>query len=162
MPNYSPQFKEQAVRKLLPPHSRSVASVSQETGVSEPTLYAWKKRFQDQSPPVNAPVVAPKDWDAKARLSAVIQSAAMNEVERSAFCRERGLYVEQLDAWRQAFEAMDTGHAPASKTELAQQRKAIGQLKKELQRKNQALAETAALLALSKKAQAIWGINEED
>ena len=40
------------VRKLLPPHSRSVASVSQETGVSEPTLYAWKKRFQDQNLPL--------------------------------------------------------------------------------------------------------------
>jgi hypothetical protein len=38
----------------------------------------------------------------------------------------------------------------------------IKQLEAELRRKEKALAETAALLVLSKKCQAIWGENEED
>ncbi|GAB1387741.1 hypothetical protein MASR1M59_28890 [Melaminivora sp.] len=80
----------------------------------------------------------------------------MNETERSAWCRERGLYAEQLDAWKAVFEGMD--EVPAvTRSELAQVRKDKRDLQKELQRKTQALAETAALLALSKKAQAIWG-----
>jgi len=37
------------------------------------------------------------------------------------------------------------------------QRKRIKELERELQHKNAALAETAALLTLSKKARAIWG-----
>ena len=43
-----------------------------------------------------------------------------------------------------------------------QDKKKIKQLEKELRRKEKALAETAALLVLSKKCQAIWGENEED
>ena len=38
----------------------------------------------------------------------------------------------------------------------------IKQLKKELQRKNSAQAETAALLVLRKKAEAIWGPSEDE
>src|SRR5690606_37416347 len=46
VPSYSPEFKEQTVRKLMPPHNRTVASLSQEIGVSEATLYNWKKQFR--------------------------------------------------------------------------------------------------------------------
>ena len=35
-------------------------------------------------------------------------------------------------------------------------------LKRELDRKDKALAEAAALLVLSKKAEAIWGVKEEE
>jgi hypothetical protein len=41
-------------------------------------------------------------------------------------------------------------------------KKRIEQLEKELQRKEKALAEAAALLILRKKAQAIWGDKEDD
>jgi hypothetical protein len=41
-------------------------------------------------------------------------------------------------------------------------KKRIQQLEKELQRKEKALAEAAALLILRKKAQAIWGDREDD
>lgn len=36
---------------------------------------------------------------ARAKLAAVFQIAAMNEAERSTYCREHGLYPEQLEAW---------------------------------------------------------------
>jgi len=85
----------------------------------------------------------------------------VNESERSEYCRERGLYPEQIDAWREAFESADT-EAPASKAELAAERKKSRALEKELRRKEKALAEAAALLTLSKKWQAIWGTNEDD
>ena len=165
MPNYSPEFKEKTARQLLPPHSRSVASVSRETAVSEPTLYAWKKQFQEQARAASAPAAPACTYNAKARLGAVIATAAMNGVERSAWCREQGLYPEQLDAWRQAFEGMDDEgqpHVRASKAgpQAAAERKSVQRLQKELARKDKALAEAAALLVLSKKAQAIWGVDE--
>jgi hypothetical protein len=55
--------------------------------------------------------------------------------------------------------------AQQTKTQQAQSKedkKRIRQLEKELQRKEKALAETAALLVLRKKVQAIWGDKEED
>lgn len=41
-------------------------------------------------------------------------------------------------------------------------KKRIKQLERELQRKNAALAETAALLVLRKKAEALWGKDEDE
>src|SRR5690625_5314108 len=161
MASYSAELKEQVVRKMMPPNSQTAAQLSRDTGISAPTLYAWKKQFQAQG------FVMPKKpntadrWDAKAKLACVIQTASMNEAERAAYCREHGLYAEQLDDWKLAFESMGTT-SPADRAALADERRKSKRLEKELRRKEKALAEAAALLTLSKKAQAIWGNNEED
>lgn len=162
MTRYSGELKEQIAKKMMPPNSRTVASIHRETGISEPTLYAWKKQFQAQGFVVpNKPSKA-EQWDAKAKLAAVIHTASMNETERASYCREHGLYVEQLEAWKQAFETMDPADGPASKADLAASRRKNRQLEKELRRKEKALAETAALLTLSKKANAIWGTDADN
>lgn len=49
-----------------------------------------------------------------------------------------------------------------SRQEHKAEQKRMKQLQRELRRKDRALAETAALLTLSKKAGAIWGRNDED
>ena len=162
MPSYSLEFKEQIVRKMMPPHNQRVSTLSAELGISQGTLYRWKKEYRAKGFVVPSRKSIPDRWDAKTKLAAVIETAALNAEERSAYCRSNGLYVEQLDAWRELFESMDAPADPGAKAELARERKKIKVLEKELLRKDRALAETAALLALSKKAQAIWGIKEED
>lgn len=159
MSRYSEELKEQMVRKMMPPSSQSVAAIARETGISTPTLYAWKQQFQRQGYVVPSKSTKPHGWDAKAKLAAVIKTAAMNEAERSTWCREHGLYAEQLAAWKQAFETQDSA---ASRADLASERKRRRRLEKELKRKERALAEAAALLTLSKKAEAIWGSDGED
>jgi hypothetical protein len=37
MPVYGPQFKEQIVKKMTPPHNQSVAQISRDTGLAVPT-----------------------------------------------------------------------------------------------------------------------------
>lgn len=162
MSTYSTELKEQIVKKMMPPNNQTVAAISRETGISAPTLYAWRKLLQAQGCVVPSKPTTPDRWDAKTKLAAVIQTAALNEVERSTYCREHGLYVEQLDAWKQAFEAMDPRNPSASHADMAAVRKQVRVLEKELRRKEKALAETAALLTLSKKARAIWGTDAED
>lgn len=161
MTKYSAELREQMVRKLMPPSNLAVATVSRETGISAPTLYAWKKRFRDQGHLMPKKPGPADQWDGKAKLATVIHTAVMNEVERSAYCRKHGLYVEQLDAWKSAFEALDTTPL-ASRAELTRERQKSRQLARELQRKEKALAEAAALLTLSKKARAIWGTDADD
>jgi transposase-like protein len=93
----------------------------------------------------------------------VVETAAMNAEELTAYCRQRGLYPEQLQRWRQDCEqAASLSHQERQREadESKQQRKRIQMLERELRRKNDALAETAALLTLSKKARAIWGDEE--
>lgn len=46
MPSYSAELKEQVAKKMMPPNSQTVAEISREMGISEPTLYAWKRQFQ--------------------------------------------------------------------------------------------------------------------
>ena len=163
MSRYSPEFKEQIIRKLMPPHNRTVASVSRETGVSSASLYNWKKQFRAQGHVVPKKPTIADHWDGKTKLAAVIQTAALNEAERSEYCRKHGLYPEQLEAWKAAFEASDPAdNVLVSKAELSAERKKNRKLEKELRRKEKALAEAAALLTLSKKAQAIWGTDEDD
>ncbi len=147
----------------MPPHNRTVVSLSQEIGVSGATLYNWKKQFRARGYVVPRKSTIADQWDAKAKLAAVIQTAAMNEAERSEYCRKHGLYPEQIEAWKTAFETAEALEAaPTAKAELAAERKKSRALEKELRRKEKALAEAAALLTLSKKAQAIWGTNEDD
>jgi transposase-like protein len=83
----------------------------------------------------------------------------------SRYCREKGIYVEQARAWRQA--ALHGQHdalvsRQAERQQSREDQKRIKQLERELNRKEKALAEAAALLVLGKKFEAIWGVREAD
>ena len=98
MASYSQEFKDQIVRKLMPPTVMSVAALSRETGIPSPTLYAWKKHYHSEGFVVPSKSSPSDQWDAKTKLAAVIETAALNQAERSEYCRQHGLYPEQLDA----------------------------------------------------------------
>lgn len=140
---------------MLPPEGAAAQEVSREIGVSVETLERW--RSQSLSMPREQRV-----WTAAARLDAVITTAAMDEASRSAWCRENGVYAQQLAQWRdnatQALAAPEEARASPSQTK--QDRRRIQELERELRRKDKALAETAALLVLSKKAEAIFNRNK--
>jgi hypothetical protein len=72
------------------------------------------------------------------------------------------MYVKRLEGWQEAFEVADGWNEPVIKAEINSEKQKVKKLEKELRRKDKALAEAAALLILAKKAQAIWGIQEED
>jgi transposase len=103
-------------------------------------------------------------WTAAARLQAVITAAAMDESQRSAWCRENGVYPTELEQWKQnAIAALsETLEERASPQETRDSRKRIKELERDLRRKDKALAEAAALLVLSKQLQAIFQRGGED
>ena len=157
MPRYAAERKASVLQKLLPPHNASVPEIATSEGISEATLYNWLKQTREQG--VAVPGSRPKDtehWSGQAKFTAVLETAGMNEQERSEYCRRKGLYPEQLDRWKTACIAgagqAETTDAPA----LKQARKQVRSLEKELRRKEKALAESAALLVLQKKFNALW------
>ena len=97
-------------------------------------------------------------WTADARLDAVITTAVMDEVSKSAWCREHGVFTTDLDKWRTTATSALDGSAVmrASAQSTRQDRLRIKELERNLLRKDRALAETAALLVLSKKVAAIF------
>ncbi|MDQ8739519.1 transposase [Paenibacillus sp. LHD-38] len=104
-------------------------------------------------------------WSTQDKFSIVVETAALSEIELSEYCRAKGLYVEQVQAWRNACMQANGGIAEQAnqlQKELRDKDREVKELARELQRKEAALAETAALLVLRKKARAIWGDQEED
>lgn len=152
---YGQAFKDRAVARLLPPESAAVEVVAREVGVGVGTLEKWRE--DAQSRPARG-----RAWTAGARLEAVIATAAMSEAGKSAWCREHGMYPAELDKWRASATAAlaEPEEARASPQATRQDRKRIKELERDLRRKDRALAETAALLVLSKKVEAIFNRNK--
>jgi transposase-like protein len=162
---YSEEFKEAVIKKMMPPHPVSVSQLSRDTGVSDVTLYKWRKEYRNKGVSVPANRKKSEDWTAEDKLAVVIETASLNEIELSEYCRKKGLYKEQIDQWKIAALSGYKNSSQRKKTEVQHRRKdkqKIKDLERELNRKEKALAETAALLVLSKKWEAILGENEED
>ena len=151
MARYGEAFRNRVVARLLPPESANVGVVAKEIGVSVQTLERWREQVQSRPSREHA-------WTAGGRLEAVIAAAALDEAGKSVWCREHGVYPADLDKWRlSATTALaDPGEARASPQATRQDKKRIKELERELLRKDRALAETAALLVLSKKVAAIF------
>lgn len=137
--------------RLLPPESSPVEVVSREIGVNVQTLERWRSEALSQP-------TQQRSWTAAARFEAVLTTAAMDEAGKNAWCREHGVYPQELAAWRQsATQALATpSEARATPQQTKHDQRRIKELERELRRKDKALAEAAALLVLSKKVQAIF------
>jgi len=165
MAKYSLEFKENVVRRLMPPNAESVAQVHRDTGVSEATLYLWRNEYRDKGMAVPADPSNPENWSGENKLAVVIETASLNEAQLSEYCRKKGLYPEQISRWREG-AAMGNARLDdldrSTRRLLSKEKKRIRRLERELKRKEKALAEAAALLVLEKKAQAIWGEPADD
>lgn len=158
MARYTQELKNKVVARLLPPEAASVEAVSNEVGVSVATLERW--RSQALAEPEQE-----RSWTAAARLEAILTTAALDEHSKSAWCRSHGLFPQELAQWQQAatqaLEHPGAGLAAPSRASR-DERARIKELERELRRKERALAETAALLVLSKKLEAIFPRGEAE
>lgn len=165
MARYSSERRESILKKLLPPLNMTVADVSQQEGVSAQTLYNWRYTAKKQGMPVPGKKATTDDWSSDAKLAVIIETAPLSASELSQYCREKGLYPEQIQRWKkeclQGFQDSETTGREIqrqSKSDKAE----IKQLKTDLRRKEKALAEAAALLVLRKKLNALWEDGEEN
>jgi transposase len=156
---YPDELKESVVARMLPPSSASVPQLVRETGIPRDTLYGWRRQALAQGAAPTAPQsAAGAPFSGAAKLAAVIETAALNELELGEYCRRTGLFPQQIAAWRTSCErAVEPLPSKAERAERRAEREEIKRLQRELDRKEKALAEAAALLILEKKVRAIWG-----
>ncbi len=157
MARYGQEFKDKAVARLLPPESASVKEVALSMGIGESTLERWRSEALAEPRPRKA-------WTPAARFEAVLTTAAMDEAGKSAWCRANGVYPHELAVWReQAVNALaEPGEALSTAAQTKLDKRRIKELEREVRRKDKALAETAALLVLSKKVSAIFNKGEDE
>jgi transposase-like protein len=165
MKHYSIERKQAVIAKMMPPHNISVSALSDETGISQQTLYSWRNKAKEEGQVVPGDGKNPEKWSSEDKFAVVTETLAMNTAELSEYCRKKGLYPEQIADWKAScMQANATAQeiAKANREQSKQDKKKIKKLESELRRKEKALAETAALLVLQKKAQALWGESEDD
>ena len=102
----------------------------------------------------------PDDRSAQEKLRLVMEAAALSDEELGEFLRREGIHEGQLELWRAAaLGALGEGE---KKRKRSPERQRIKQLEKELNRKDKALAEVTALLALKKKLETLLGDEDDD
>ena len=166
---HTQSFKIQAVEKALSRSSQtSLQEIADRLGVGYSTLGKWISKSRNHELEYVDSMIKPKekrpqDWRLEERLNMVIACASLDEEKMNAYCREQGVYPHHVKQWKEDFA---NGHSSASKaksqTEIKHLKQENKALKKDLSRKEKALAETAALLVLQKKVNAIWGSDEDD
>lgn len=151
---YSPEFIEQALIKVHSRGGRTIQSVAEELGVKFETVKRWLKVHKIVRSDVVDKERRAHEWKREEQFQALLETHGLNEEQLNAWCRERGLFPHHLEEWRAAFCASDA--TPLKAPSALALSKENTKLKKELRRKEKALAEAAALLVLQKKFQALW------
>ncbi len=172
---YPDMFKNAMVQRMTGPDAISATALSIQADVPQATLSRWL-RVAGVGPSYGFPNNAheytkmtkvkksrsPNDWSAEDKLKVIIEASSINDEDLGAFLRSKGLHQTHLDQWRlQILDGLQNGSARKRSRQKNEAAKRIRGLEKELNRKDKALAETAALLVLKKKVQEIWG-DEDD
>lgn len=102
----------------------------------------------------------PADWTPEEKFNLVLEAASVPEAELGAFLRRKGIHEAQLREWRQMMLGALKNRNSLPQGKATPENRRIRKLESELNRKEKALAEAAALLVLQKKAREIWGEEE--
>ena len=163
MKRYPEQHRQAVIQKLLesPLSMRQFALLE---GISISTLFSWKIKYlpnyQSESVLPDKNNSPSESGSSELKFAIVLETASFSAAQLSEYCRSKGLYPEQVNEWKAACLSANQTQAQTNKQQALERKadlKRIKELEKELQRKDAALAETAALLVLRKKLNAYWG-----
>jgi transposase len=166
---YTETFRARMVRRMLGPKAVTATALADETGVSQPTLSRWLRETasframgekQEKEPAADEPPRRPQDWTPAEKLRAVVEAGALEGEALGEYLRRRGIHREHLEQWRA--DAEGALEKRGSRRRSSSDAKRIKELERELRRKEKALAETAAILVLRKKLNALWGGADDD
>ena len=156
---FSKEFKEAIVRKLISRGNKTIEQFCNENNVALSSVSRW------QSECANTLAMKHKKdkstFSAETILKIIAETFSLNEEELGIYLRKNGLHSNQLAEWRSSF--LSSMNQPKVNSNKKDDRDSeIRDLKKNLRKKNAALAEVSALLILQKKANLLWPSPNED
>ena len=166
MTRYSTAFKDAIIGRILSPDSKSIRSVAAENDVPIGTVLSWlnkkeipMKKYVDKLDKVDKGI----EESLQTRFEIILESASMSDEELSAYCRQKGIYPEDIEIWKQEMMSnLDSRNKKVLDEENNSLRIRVRELQAELKCKDKALAEASALLLLKKKAKIIWADQGEE
>ena len=164
--SYTKEFKDSVLKRLEEPTNDTITSLSDELGVPRTTIYQWIKKAETDNKKTSITHKPINRWTSEDKFHVVLETASLTETELAEYCRRKGIFVDDVKAWREqcikANQTITIEDPKELKESLKAEKELNKKLEKELRIKEKALAETAALLVLRKKANAIWGDPEEE
>jgi hypothetical protein len=165
---YSQKFKDRLVQRMSGPNRISANALSQEVGVSQSTLSRWVREASADATlslpqPISTEVSTmqtrrPQDWRPEEKFQVVLEATSLASEDLGGFLRTKGLHESHIEQWRaQMLQGLQSKTSAGKTQKKKRESKEFKELKQELDRKEKALAEAAALLVLKKKAHSIWG-----
>ena len=165
MKRYSEGIKERMVKRLTSHGGPSSSQLEIEVGIPRQTLSRWVQEYANVGG-MEKKAKRTQDWSAEEKFEALMKAQGLEGEELGKYLRQKGLYSADLERWREEFihgaKVTVRRGRPKLDPELIEARKREKVLRRELRRKEKALAEASALLVLKKKADLIWGVQEED
>ena len=156
MTHYSEEFRSSVAARLLPPNNARIADIVKETGVPKDTLYEWRTRYRNKQGASPYSGKSTNQYSADDKMAVIIETATLNEVELSEYCRCKGIYPVQIKSWKASMvQGLMSEPSKTDREKSQKQARTIQDLEKDLSRKEKALAEVVALLVLQKKFQAL-------
>jgi transposase len=148
----------------------TIEDIATPLGVAMSTMYRWTIDFQrttsnghnNKTMTKHTNEKRPEDWTKEQRFNAIVACHDLSMEQISVYCRSHGIYAHHINQWNLDFLGADSAAEPVSSQlkvrQLSQQNQ---KLRRDLNRKDKALAETATLLVLQKKEQDIWKEDED-
>jgi transposase len=90
------------LKRMVGPNGESAARIAKDTGILESILYKWQKKARAQGIVFGNEEKKVERWSTREKFAVVLEVSSLNEAEMSEYCRKNGLYVEQVEAWRDA------------------------------------------------------------
>jgi transposase len=158
MARYSNDFIDAIIDKLKSPETKSIRALANEHDLPIATVLNWIRKkgitinMQEEC---LTETVNISENSLEEKFKVILETSSMSDEEIGAYCRRRGLYQEMLDN-------LDSRNKKILAKENNDLKIKLRELKAELRCKEKALAESAALLLLKKKAEIIWQEIEEE
>lgn len=112
---------------MMPPMNESVNAIARETRLTLATLYNWKKIGKSKGMVVPGCETESERWSTQDNFSIVVETATLSEIELAEYCRGKSLFVEQVQAWRDA--CMQANGGVAEQANQLQKNNRIDKLK---------------------------------
>jgi transposase len=160
---YNEAFKAKMVQRMSGPGAMTATALGGETGVAQATLSRWLLAAGSLGGVKKSSSCGAKPRTVQDKVRLVLEASRLSGEERGAFLRREGVHEAELAQWQEAVtEALQGAPSGAARRERAADKRQLKTLRRELARKDKALAEAAALLVLQKKVREIWGADEDD
>jgi len=160
---YTTSFKKAVLRKVLPPENRSVHGVAVELGVGEMTIRRWIAQVKEGTINFEQDEENPSgERNMTEKLNLLLEYQKVPQEENGEWLRKNGLHEEHLNLFQQEIKSIMANKADDKDREIKELKKQLTRKDKELKRKDAALAELAAIMALKKKLGWMDGGPEED